>query len=106
MELSKEILKGHIDTLILAVLREEDGYGYQIAKDVKIKSEHSFDLKEGTMYLSFKRLETKGYIESYWGDENIGGRRKYYKITDEGLQALKEKTMEWMLLKNVMDSFL
>ena len=66
MELNKEALKGHIDTIILSILNEKDCYGYEIAKTVKVKCNNMFELKEGTMYLALKRMESKGFIESYW----------------------------------------
>lgn len=107
MELNKETLKGHIDTLILSILKEKDCYGYEIGKDVRNKSKGSFELKEGTMYLALKRLESKDLIESYWSEEQgAGGRRKYYKLTVTGVENLSTKKKEWNILKNVMDSFL
>lgn len=105
MELNKEVLKGHIDTLILAVLDESDSYGYEIAKIVKGKT--TFELKDGTMYISLKRLESKELIESYWGNkQGTGGRRKYYHITDEGKKALDIKIKEWDFVQNIMNQFL
>ena len=105
MELNKEVLKGHIDTLILAILDEKDSYGYEIAKIVRDKT--TFELKDGTMYVSLKRLETKGLIKSYWGNEQgAGSRRKYYNITDEGRTALDIKIQEWDFVQNIMNKFL
>jgi PadR family transcriptional regulator PadR len=105
MELNKEVLKGHIDTLILAILDEKDSYGYEIAKIVRDKT--TFELKDGTMYVSLKRLETKGLIKSYWGNEQgAGSRRKYYNITDEGRTALDIKIQEWDFVQNIMNQFL
>ena len=105
MELSKEVLKGHIDTLIVSILNEKDCYGYEIAKQVREKSE--FELKEGTMYLALKRMESKGFIESYWSqEESAGGRRKYYKMTDLGKETYQTKKKEWFFIKEVMVSFL
>lgn len=105
MELNKEVLKGHIDTLILSILKEKDYYGYEIAKQVREKSE--FELKEGTMYLALKRMESKKLIKSYWGNEqSSGGRRKYYNLTEEGHDFLKIKKIEWRFIKNVMNQFL
>lgn len=92
MEINKEVLKGHIDTLILSLLQKNDRYGYEIAKIVREKSNNLFELKEGTLYLSLKRLEKNNWIESYWGDEQgPGGRRKYYKLTSLGEVGYKEK---------------
>ncbi|MCM3121523.1 MULTISPECIES: PadR family transcriptional regulator [unclassified Mesobacillus] len=107
MEVNKEVLKGHIDTLLLSLLNSRDLYGYELAKLVREKSGNSFELKEGTMYLSLKRLEKNKWVESYWGDEQgPGGRRKYYKLTESGKDGLKEKKLEWQFIKSIMDSFL
>ena len=54
MELNKEILKGHIDTMILAILEKNDSYGFEIAKNVLEQT--TFELKDGTLYISLKRL--------------------------------------------------
>ena len=107
MEINKEVLKGHIDTLILSLLHNNDSYGYEIAKFVREKSNNLFELKEGTLYLSLKRLEKNNWIEAYWSDEQgSGGRRKYYKLTSLGEEGYKEKYREWQLVKKIMDSFL
>lgn len=105
MELNKEVLKGHIDTLILSIVKEKDCYGYEIAKIVREKS--TFELKEGTMYLSLKRMESKNLVTSYWGSEQgAGGRRKYYNLTDEGREFLDIKKKEWYFIQNIMKQFL
>lgn len=107
MEVNKEVLKGHIDTLILSLLNIRDMYGYELAKYVREKSEEQFELKEGTLYLSLKRLEKNEWISSYWGDEQgPGGRRKYYKLTSLGREGFEEKRLEWQFVKNLIDSFL
>ena len=105
MELNKEILKGHIDTLILAILEKNDSYGFEIARNVLEQT--SFELKDGTLYISLKRLESKGLIESYWqSSKGPGNRRKYYKITEEGVKNLELKIQEWIFVKNIMDKYL
>lgn len=105
MDLNKELLKGNIDTLILSILNQGDSYGYEIAKIVR--EETTFELKESTMYVSLKRLEHRGMINSYWGDyQESGSRRKYYKITSDGKEDLKLKIQEWNFIKEVMNKFL
>jgi PadR family transcriptional regulator, regulatory protein PadR len=107
LEVNKEVLKGHIDTLILSLLHSRDMYGYEIAKYVREKSNSQFELKEGTLYLSLKRLENNEWISSYWGDEQgPGGRRKYYKLTTLGEKGYEEKYAEWQFVKKIIDSFL
>lgn len=106
MEINKEVLKGHIDTLILSLLYTRDMYGYEIAKLVREKSEGKFELKEATLYLSLKRLEKNKWISAYWGSEQgPGGRRKYYKLTSLGEEGYKIKRQEWQYVKKIIDSF-
>ena len=105
VELNKEILKGHIDTLILAILEKKDSYGFEIAKNVL--DETTFELKDGTLYISVKRLESKGLIESYWqSSQGPGNRRKYYKITEDGVNNLDLKVQEWTFVKTIIDKYL
>ncbi|PLT30590.1 PadR family transcriptional regulator [Peribacillus deserti] len=107
MEINKEVLKGHIDTIILSLLHNKDMYGYELAKLVRDKSEEQFELKEGTLYLSLKRLEKNEWISAYWGDDQgPGGRRKYYKLTPLGEKGLEEKRKEWLFVKKIIDTFL
>ena len=106
MAFEKEMLKGYIDLIILSMIYQEDLYGYELAKQVKEQTDDQFELKEGTLYLAFKRLEKSGLIQSYWGDENSGGRRKYYRLLPEGRQHIKQKKTEWQLIKKMIDMFL
>ncbi|WP_435923126.1 PadR family transcriptional regulator [Paenibacillus sp. DYY-L-2] len=107
MEVNKEVLKGHIDTIILSLLCNKEMYGYELAKSVREKSSDQFELKEGTLYLSLKRLEKNEWISSYWGDEQgPGGRRKYYRITPLGEEIFQQKRLEWRFIKGIIDSFL
>lgn len=107
MEISKEVLKGHIETIILSLLSKQEMYGYELAKYVKMRSQNQFELKEGTLYLSLKRLEANQFIQSYWCDDHgPGARRKYYKITPLGKEYYEKKVVEWNFMKNLMDSFL
>ena len=69
--------------------------------------ETNFELKDGTLYISLKRLESKGLIESYWqSSQGPGNRRKYYKITEEGIRNLDLKVQEWIFVKKIMDKYL
>lgn len=82
-------------------------YGYELAKLVREKSEDQFELKEGTLYLSLKRLKKNNWISSYWGDEQgPGGRRKYYKLTSLGEDGFEEKCEEWRFVKKIIDTFI
>ncbi|MEJ9212815.1 PadR family transcriptional regulator [Bacillus smithii] len=107
MEIDKELLKGYIDMIILSLISKRDMYGYEIAKMVRIGTNGRFELKEGTLYLSLKRMEKRKWITSYWSDEQgSGGRRKYYRMTDEGRYHYNLKIKEWNFVKKLIDIFL
>jgi len=108
LEINKEVLKGHIDTILLSLLFDSPMYGYELAKSTRDRSGGTFELKEGTMYLALKRLEQQGMIESFWGDEegSGGGRRKYYRMTQAGEAHYGQKCKEWALVKSIMDTFI
>lgn len=107
MELNKEIIKGHVESIVLSLLQEKDLYGYEISKLIRENSKEAFEVKDGTLYVVLKRLEKADLVISYWGDcKSGGGRRRYFKITEEGIKYLKEKKVEWEFLKSVMNVFL
>lgn len=101
-----DILRGLTDTIILAQLSEEDSYGYKINKAISEQSGDSFELKEATLYTSFRRLEESKLITSYWGDENSGARRRYYSITEEGKRVLLENQEDWTKIQNLIKSLI
>lgn len=76
--------RGFVNNTILECLLSGDKYGYEIIKEVKDKTDGKVVLKEPSLYSSLKRFEQKGYISSYWGDSDIGGRRHYYSLTEPG----------------------
>ncbi len=106
MEISADIIRGHIDTIILKLLDHEDMYGYQICKTIHANSEGAYELKEATMYSSLKRLESDTCIMSYWGDESQGGRRKYYKITERGRTVYRQNVQHWEQAKRILEKLL
>ncbi|MBO7218647.1 MAG: helix-turn-helix transcriptional regulator, partial [Clostridia bacterium] len=76
--------RGSVNNIILEALNEGDKYGYEIIKQVEEKTNGEIKLKQPSLYSSLGRLEQKGFISSYWGGSDIGGRRHYYYITKEG----------------------
>ncbi|MDR3595177.1 PadR family transcriptional regulator [Clostridium sp.] len=106
MEINKEMIKGYIESIILSLLLVEDLYGYEISKRIRAISDNNFEIKEGTMYVVLKRLESSGLVTAYWDDsETGGGRRRFHKITEEGKKYLKSKKEEWLFFRNIVDTF-
>lgn len=106
MSITSDILRGHTETIILASLLEHDSYGYQINKDIMLKTDNVYELKEATLYTAFRRLQQAGYINTYWGDESTGARRRYYSVTDSGREAYLSYKKEWEEAKEMIDKLL
>lgn len=101
-----DILRGHTDTIILAQLLKGDSYGYIINKTLQEKTDGAFELKEATLYTTFRRLEQAGLIKSYWGDEATGARRRYYSITEIGREVYQENVRDWHRARKLLDTLI
>ena len=106
MTIRADVLRGHTDAVILAQLMRRDSYGYEINKTIESLSGGAFVLKEATLYTAFRRLEDSGLIVSYWGDEAVGARRKYYKITQQGREAYRQAREEWQNTVRILNALL
>ena len=106
MTIRADVLRGHTDAVILAQLMRRDSYGYEINKTIESLSGGAFVLKEATLYTAFRRLEDSGLIVSYWGDEAVGARRKYYKITQQGRETYRQARAEWADNVRILHEFL
>ena len=104
--INSDFIRGHIDNIILRILLNGDNYGYEIMKAVFIISDGEYELKEPSLYTSLKRLEKQGHIQSYWGDESQGGRRKYYHITDTGKMVFEAALAEWLSAQTIINKLL
>ncbi len=98
-----EALKGHLDLLLLAVLEKGPAHGYAIIETLRQRSAGAFDLPEGTIYPALHRLEADGLLCSEWAGE--GGRRKrIYRLTPRGQQALARRQQEWRRFAGAVDA--
>lgn len=89
-----EMVKGSIDLLLLSLIKQRDLYGYEMMAILKRLSDDTYEMSEGTLYAALKRMERRGWVESYW-KETETGRRKYYTITDDGIKEWKRKKENW-----------
>lgn len=105
-KLSSDLLRGHTDTIVLSVLSKKDSYGFEIYNTILMRTEEQYELKETTLYSSYKRLEKDEYITSYWGDETQGARRKYYHITDKGRDLYKQNKQDWRFTQEILNQLL
>ena len=85
----------HTDLLVLSLLSEADMYGYQIITELDKRSEHIFEMKEGTLYPVLHGLWKEGAVECYEAQAPTGRTRKYYHLTRKGREALKTERESW-----------
>ena len=104
--INSDIIRGHLESVILKLIIEKDMYGYQISNCISEKTEDRFKIKEATLYSVISRLQKKGLIAPYMGEKSHGGKRRYYTITPLGKAYYKQKIIEWKELKNILDTLL
>ena len=85
-----QLKRGLLDVCVLAAIKDADSYGYQIIKDMK----PYIEISESTLYTILKRLETAQMLTVRTAEHN-GRLRKYYHITDAGLQRIEDFKEEW-----------
>ena len=89
-----ELLKGHLDALLLAVLEAGPRHGYAVIEALRDGSNGALDLPTGTVYPALHRLERAGLIVSDW--ETVSGRRRRaYRLTRSGRRALADQRAVW-----------
>lgn len=101
-----DLLRGHTDTIVLGVLLAGDSYGFEIYKAIRDAAGGEHEIKEATLYATYRRLGKDGLVESYWGDETQGGRRKYYRITDAGRAVFRGNVATWITTRRIIDALL
>ena len=86
---------GSSTLLVLALLEDEDKYGYQMIRELECRSDHTFTMKEGTLYPILHSLEEHGEICSYEQTSDVGRRRRCYRLTRQGIKTLDRCRREW-----------
>ena len=89
-----EVLKGHVDLLVLSALGTGPAHGYAVVEAVRSRSAGAFDLAEGTVYPALYRLERQGFLESGWS-ESAARRRRVYQLTGRGRSELARHRQQW-----------
>ena len=91
-----QLKRGLLDVCVLAAIKSEDSYGYQIIKDMRPYVE----LSESTLYTILKRLETADMLTVRTA-EHSGRLRKYYHITEQGLKRIENFKEEWKEIMSI-----
>ena len=103
--MDREILKGSLEIILLSLLKNKPMYGYEISKTIKSLTENCLIIGEGTLYPALKRLEEKNLIENYFIElDTSKKKRKYYKITQLGLNELNLKLIDFLLIYKLINN--
>ena len=103
--MASDLLRGHLDGLLLAVLAEAPGHGYELSQRLTQRSGGELGVHEGSLYPALHRLERGGLVESAWSTGE-GRRRRIYRLTRAGRSAVKESRREWRAFSTAVDRVL
>lgn len=101
MSLRSQLLKGILEGCILSIIKQEPTYGYELS--VKLQAFGLSEISEGSIYPILLRLQKEGLIIGEMKKSASGPRRKYYQLTVEGHQALKDFINHWGAIKGPVD---
>ena len=104
--LNREMLHGNAETLVLALVANGEGYGYQIRKDLAERSHHCFQFSFGRLYPLLRSMQQRGLVHAHWVKPGTARERKQYAITARGLAELRERKRRWKLFSSAMNRVL
>lgn len=84
---------------LLYKLSKKDYYGYSLMKEMKVLFP---EVNDSTFYAVLRRLKKEGSAAMYYGEESGGPKRKYYKVTEHGLEILEKYICDWNNLKEIV----
>lgn len=96
------LLRGHLDGLLLALLAQEPGHGYALARRLADQSGGELMVPEGSFYPALQRLERQGLVTSAWTVVD-GRRRRVYRIAPAGRRAASDGASEWQRFSGAMN---
>jgi len=101
-ELNKDLMASSLAPLVLLILRRQESYGYQIIQDLKEKTGAGLNVAEGTLYPVLKKMESKEWIAGEWKKGITGRERRYYSITEKGLQELSSQYQQISFINEII----
>jgi PadR family transcriptional regulator PadR len=99
-----DLLRGTLTTLVLSVLAREPRYGYEIAREIRERTDGLLHLKEGSLYPALHSMEREGLLSAEWVGGERGPRRKYYHLTRRGKTVLAKRRSSWQRFRDAVDT--
>jgi PadR family transcriptional regulator PadR len=103
--INSDLIRGHIDTIVLHSLTKCDMHAQQISDFIEQKSNNQYKINQATLYSSLKRLENLKFVSSYFNDSDTG-RRKFFHILDKGVSYVNENLALWSESKSILDKLM
>jgi PadR family transcriptional regulator, regulatory protein PadR len=101
---TSQLLKGVLDLAVLAVLRKEDGYGYDVVR--RLRNGGLNEVGDASVYGTLRRLYNAGLLTSYVVPSEEGPHRKYYSINEPGRERLAEQGKTWRSFASTLNGLL
>jgi PadR family transcriptional regulator len=92
---SLELMQGTVTVLILKTLSWGASHGYDVSRSIRQRSDGALGVEDAALYQALHRLERRGWIEAEWGLSENNRRAKFYRLTEEGRQALQTELTIW-----------
>jgi DNA-binding PadR family transcriptional regulator len=102
VHIDKDLVAASATPLVLAILAEDESYGYAILKRVRELSGGELEWTDGMLYPLLHRLKRLGYVTTEWRTPPEGRRRRYYAITDDGRAAMAEQQQQWQTVARAL----
>jgi PadR family transcriptional regulator PadR len=101
-----DLLQGTLDLLILKALALQELHGMGISRRIAQITNHTFDVKPGSLFPALHRMEQAGWLSSEWGESETRRRSKFYKLTRTGRSRLQSESQRWERISLAMASAL
>jgi PadR family transcriptional regulator, regulatory protein PadR len=99
-----QMRRGAIEYCVLALLRDQDRYGLELTR--ALTDADGLVTSEGTVYPLLTRLREEGLVETTWEESRQGPPRRYYRITNDGRDALKAFIVQWERFRKTVDALM
>lgn len=100
------MLKGTLDLVILKALSWSPMHGYEVSRQIRLRTDEAFRIEEGALYPALRRMEKKGWLVSEWGVTDTNREAKFYDLTEEGREQLAAQLGTWQRYVETMSRVL
>jgi DNA-binding PadR family transcriptional regulator len=104
LRIGKDLVAASAVPLVLGILSERESYGYAILKRIGELSGGELEWTDGMLYPLLHRLNRLGYVDARWDTPPAGRRRRYYRITASGRNALSEHRRQWRVVAGALNN--